>query len=303
MHDVYLYGSTIVADSFILKGEFPKGNKYAEFIEHHCNVAGATGVCLSILSEYGIRCKTDGYHLGTYTAKMLNDYFKNRSIDISSMTVRNDFEGAHTYVWIDQVNNTRNSMGLFGTLQENEERLYNFPKEEDIQFAKCVAIDPFIIDGADLAAKYCTTHKIPYVTIDCNHNSFLAKNCEIAVISEEFLLSEYEGIDKESILEKYMSTGKGLYIFTFGAKTILYGRNGVIGRYKPFDVDVVSTWGAGDTFKCGCIYGLLNRMKDEQIVEFACALAGCACCVYPLIENIPSLDMVWQLIDERKNNT
>lgn len=49
MHEIYLYGSTLVTDSFILEGEFPKGNQYAEFIEHHTNIGGETGMCLAKL--------------------------------------------------------------------------------------------------------------------------------------------------------------------------------------------------------------------------------------------------------------
>lgn len=108
MHEIYLYGSTLITDSFILAGEFPEGNQYAEYTEHHCNIGGETGVCLAILSEYGIACKADGYHLGTYTAPILAEYFKNRSVDMSSMKVRVDFEGFHDYVLIDRINNTRN---------------------------------------------------------------------------------------------------------------------------------------------------------------------------------------------------
>lgn len=300
MHEVYLYGSTIVSDSFILKGEFPKRNQYAEFTEHHCNIGGATGVCLALLSEYGIRCKADGYHLGTYTAPIIKHYFDTRRcVDMSAMTIRDDFEGFHTYVLIDRINNTRNSVGSFNTLISEIDHPYNMPNEQDIKIAQCVAIDPFIPDGAQRAAEYCVKYRVPYVTIDCNPDSYLSQHCNIAVISEEFLLGEFAKSDFEDLLQEYMKNGDGLYIFTFGANTLLYGRKGIIRKFQPFHVKTLSTWGAGDVFKCGCVYGMVNGMTDEKIVEFACALAGCACCVYPLMENLPSLNMVEQLINER----
>jgi len=298
MHEVYLYGSTIVTDSFLLKEEFPKENQYAEFTEHHCTIGGATGVCLAILSEYGIACKADGYHLGTYTVPILKAYFSKRRVDLSAMTVRGDFDGFHTYVLIDQINNTRNSIGSYSTLINQLVQPYNMPAEEDIKNAKCVAIDPFISDGAQLAAEYCVKHQVPYVTIDCKYDCYLAQHCKIAVISEEFLIREYAGLNAEDLLREYMRNGDGLYILTFGANTVLYGRKGDIKKFQPFRVKVISTWGAGDSFKCGCIYGMLKKMDDESIVKFACALAGCACCVYPLAENIPSLQMVERLIAE-----
>ena len=36
-------------------------------------------------------------------------------------------------------------------------------------------------------------------------------------------------------------------------------------KMKPFAVEVRSTLGAGDTFKAGCVYGLLKGMTDEEL--------------------------------------
>lgn len=300
MHDIYLYGSTLISDSFILEGEFPKKNQYVEFTEHHCNIGGETGMCLAILSEYGIKVKADGYHLGTYTAPRLFDYFKDRSVDLSAMTVRDDFEGFHDYVLIDRINNTRNCIGPFGTLINVLDHPYNMPIESDIAGVKCAAIDPFLPDAAEAAAKYAVKHKVPYITIDCRYDSYLAKNCAVAAISEEFLSNEYPGIDPEKLLDEYMKNGNGLYIFTFGSHEVIYGRKGKISRYEPFRVEALSTLGAGDTFKCGCIYAYYCGMSDEDIVAFACAIAGSACSVYPLAENLPSLKQVQALLDTRR---
>lgn len=300
MHDIYLYGSTLITDSFILEGEFPKNNHYAEFSEHHCHIGGETGVCLAILSEYGIKVKADGYHLGTYTAPRLFEYFKNRSVDLSAMTVRDDFDGFHDYVFIDRINNTRTCFGPFGTLPRIMDHPYNMPVESDIAGTKCAVIDPFLSDAAEAAARYAIKHNVPYITIDCKYDTFLAQNCEVAAISEEFLTNEYPGKDPEELLKEYMKNGKGLYIFTFGAKEVIYGRQGYISRFEPFKVKALSTLGAGDTFKCGCAYAYYTGMSDDEIVAFACAIAGVACSVYPLADNLPTLEQVQALLDTRK---
>jgi hypothetical protein len=300
MHDIYLYGSTLVTDSFILEGEFPQKNQYAEFTEHHCTIGGETGICLAILSEYGIRVKADGYHLGTYTAPKLFEYFKGRSVDLSAMTVRDDFEGFHDYVLIDRINNTRNCFGPFGTLPRIMDHPYNMPIESDIADVKCAAIDPFLPDAAEATAKYAVKYKVPYITIDCRYDSYLAENCAVAAISEEFLSSEFPGENPEQLMKEYMKRGDGLYIFTFGSHEVIYGRKGKISRYEPFHVKALSTLGAGDTFKCGCIYAYYSGMSDEEIVAFACAIAGVACSVYPLADNLPTLKQVQELLDTRK---
>ena len=46
MHDIYMYGSVLVSDSFILQKEFPAKNEYAEFTEHHTHIGGKTGASI-----------------------------------------------------------------------------------------------------------------------------------------------------------------------------------------------------------------------------------------------------------------
>ena len=65
---------------------------------------------------------------------------------------------------------------------------------------------------------------------------------------------------------------------------------------KPFPVTVRSTLGAGDTFKAGCVYGLLHGMKDDDLVRFASACSGIAISRFPLPLNPPRPDEVEALL-------
>ena len=78
-------------------------------------------------------------------------------------------------------------------------------------------------------------------------------------------------------MARMMDNADGLTILTQGGGDMLYGRKGAaLHRMKPFDVEVRSTLGAGDTFKAGCVYGLLRGMPDEELVRFASACSGIA---------------------------
>ncbi len=80
----------------------------------------------------------------------------------------------------------------------------------------------------------------------------------------------------------------GLTIITQGGSEMLYARKGgEINRMKPFAVEVKSTLGAGDTFKAGCVYGLIMGMKDDDLVRFASACSGIAISRFPLPLNPP----------------
>ena len=65
---------------------------------------------------------------------------------------------------------------------------------------------------------------------------------------------------------------------------------------KPFSVTVRSTLGAGDTFKAGCVYGLLHGMPDEELVRFASACSAIAISRFPLPLNPPKPEEVRNLI-------
>jgi len=161
------------------------------------------------------------------------------------------------------------------------------------------AIDPFFIEATQAVAELCVKHKKPYVTIDCRHDSYLHQNCAVNVVSKECTSSEvYKGKSLEEIFEMLVETTDGLVIITSGEKDMLYGRKGEqMKRMKPFSVEVKSTLGAGDTFKAGCVYGLLHGMQDDELVRFASACSAIAISRFPLPLNPPTLEEVKALIE------
>ena len=138
---------------------------------------------------------------------------------------------------------------------------------------------------------------MPYVTIDSPHDSPLHKNSAINVVSKECTGQHYKGMSAEEIMKLMQAESEGLTIITQGGGEMLYGRKGgEIHRMKPFSVEVRSTLGAGDTFKAGCVYGLLHKMSDEKLVRFASACSGIAISRFPLPLNPPKLEEVQNLI-------
>ena len=109
----------------------------------------------------------------------------------------------------------------------------------------------------------------------------------------------YKGMPAEEIMKIMQAETDGLTIITQGGGEMLYGRKGgEIKRMKPFPVEVKSTLGAGDTFKAGCVYGLIMKMKDEELVRFASACSGIAISRFPLPLNPPKLQEVQLLLQK-----
>ena len=87
--------------------------------------------------------------------------------------------------------------------------------------------------------------------------------------------------------------------FTFGAQELGYGRQGQEKhRFRPFQVEIESSLGAGDSFKAGAIYALCKGMDDTALVRFASATAAAACLNYPIAQNPPGLEAVAAIAGE-----
>ena len=103
----------------------------------------------------------------------------------------------------------------------------------------------------------------------------------------------------EEIYALLTESTDGLVVITRGEKEMLYGRKGQpMKMMKPLAVEVKSTLGAGDTFKAGCIYGLLREMSDDELVRFASACSAIAISRFPLPLNPPTMAEVEAIIEK-----
>ena len=297
--DVYMHGQILGTHSFLLKGEFLKPDEYSEIKAKFFLPGGETGTAATVLSSLGATVKIDGTHIGTEVAPLLKEFYKNKTVDLSSLYFDPDYEGLMDYVVIAGL--VRSPMGVFQSLyEEGAKKRWNMPKEEDIKNCKVAAIDPFFLEETQAAAELCVKHNKPFVTIDCRHDSYLHKHCAVNVVSKECTESEqYKGKNIEEIYELLTNNTDGLVIITRGEKEMIYGRKGQpMKKMLPFSVEVKSTLGAGDTFKAGCVYGLLHGMTDDEIVRFASACSAIAISRFPLPLNPPTLDEVMKLMEE-----
>ncbi len=296
-YDVYLFGQILGTHSFWLKDGFLQPDEYSEIREKYFLPGGETGTAATVLASLGVSLKMDGTHIGTQVAPMLQDFYADKTVDLSSLSFAPEYEGLMDYVVIAGL--VRSPMGTFQTLYESGRKVWNMPKESDIAECKVAAIDPFFQEETQRAAELCVKHQKPYVTIDCKHDTYLHRHAAINIVSKECTGVDYQGVQKEDIYNLLVSQTDGLVIITTGEQDMLYGRKGQpMKRMKPFSVEVKSTLGAGDTFKAGCIYGLLNGFSDDEIVRFSSACSAVAISRFPLPLNPPKLDEVKELISK-----
>ena len=297
--DVYLFGQILGTHSFLLEGGFLKPDEYSEIAEQYFLPGGETGTAATVLASLGVSVRIDGTWIGTGVAPLLKTFYADKSVDLSSLHFTED-QGVMDYVVIAGL--VRSPMGRFRTLFASGERWWSIPKEEDIAGCRAAAVDPFFGAESLLAAELSRLHHVPFVTIDAPHDSFLHRHAAVNVVSKECVAEHYAGMAPEAIMELMQREAGGLTILTQGSGDMLYARKGEpLHRMKPFTVAVRSTLGAGDTFKAGCVYGLLHGMEDRDLIRFAAACAAVAVSRFPLPLNPPKPEEVRELILSGKN--
>ncbi len=293
--DVYLFGQVLGTHSFLLKGDFLQPDEYAEIGAQYFLPGGETGTAATVLDSLGVSVRMDGTWIGTEVAPMLQAFYQDKHVDLSPLHIWKDDPGVMDYVVIAGL--VRSPMGRFQTLFSTGKRWWSIPQERDIAGCRAAAIDPFFGNESLLAMEICCKHGIPYVTIDSPHDAALHQHAAVNVVSKECTGQHYAGMQPEAVMERMLETAEGLTILTQGGSEMLYGRKGEkTHRMKPFPVEVKSTLGAGDTFKAGCVYGLLHGMPDKDLVRFASACSAVAISRFPLPLHPPRLEEVQSLI-------
>jgi sugar/nucleoside kinase (ribokinase family) len=302
MQHVYLYGMITASTVYLIDDSFafPQPNEYAEIKCSYPSVGGEAVNSAIMLSKFGITTKLDGNWINQDHAdknfKLLSPF----NIDISRLTVKPAC-GTEEIVISDKT--SRTIFGNFARFHSGKKQ-WNTPREEDIQNASMVCLDPYFKEEALHVSQMCVQHNKPYITIDCKHTDFIAQQAEALIISHELRNQEYSNEDVIELFEKYQTHCKGLIIFTFGSDELWYARNGQqIQKHSPYQITPVDTTGAGDSFRAGVAYGLLNLWDDKQIIDFASAVAACVCLSIPHTLNAPGIEGIRAFMDKEKNKT
>lgn len=293
---IYMYGMIMSTEAFLLDGELPEADGYGEIREKYHHVGGETGTAAAVLVSLGCNVRLGGSHIGNANREIIRGYFSDKSADLSELADE-DFDGIVDYVLI--AGNTRTCFGEWAKHFGREKPFYEPPREDSVKNAACCGIDPFF--HSEAAVELCRRYNTPYATIDCAYDSDIHKYCAVNAVSHQYLETTYPDRSIEELFALYTDSTDGLVIFTMGEKELLYGRGGKPKRFKPYSIDVVSTLGAGDSFKAGTIYALYNKMNDDDTVKFASAAAGIACTKFPISLFPPKFAEVKALTETRNN--
>jgi sugar/nucleoside kinase (ribokinase family) len=239
-------------------------------------------------------------------------FLESRGIDCSGLIVKPGYQGVNEITISDGESRT-----VFGRYIDllNTTPQWEPPNIRRIEEARVVCVDPSFGEATLAVARAAKTAGKPLVTSDAPHESELAGLADVVAISGELMARDYpealrSEAARETLFETYLARCRGLVIFTAGSRPAWYARGrdgkdlpgavpaGERREMPPFEVEVVDSAGAGDSFRGGLIYARLKGWSDEQTVRFASAVGALVCTTAPGCVNPPSLEQVKSLLEQ-----
>ncbi|NNC74889.1 MAG: carbohydrate kinase family protein [Acidimicrobiia bacterium] len=298
MHEVYAYGVITPSTLIELGDSFPSPGGYAEVARVHPSVGGEAAGGAYVLARLGVATKVDGSHLGTDEAsRRVVDTLTTAGVDCSALTLE-DGPGPIAELIFAHAD-MRTVLGNYASFLSA--RAWNQPSREDIEASRYVCLDPFFGEASKQVAQWCLESGTPYVTIDTPPDSAIARNAEVLIVSEDYAVDQLgmPGADQD-LLVTYSEHCQGLVILTRGGGTVICGRAGEAPReYAPFDIDARDTTGAGDSFRGGIIYGLLQGNDEAEMIRTASAIAAIVCTKPPSFLNSPNPNELAEFLEHQ----
>jgi sugar/nucleoside kinase (ribokinase family) len=297
--DVYAYGVIASSTLHLLQHPFPPPDGYAEVTQSLAMTGGEALNSSIVLSRLGLRVRLDGNWIGdTPEGERLLRSIAGCGIDGRRLAVKAGFPGVREIVFSDSKSRT-----IFGNYVDllAAGRKWNVPRKADVAAASIACVDPPFREESAQVGQFAAELDIPFVSIDCPFDQPLASDAAAVIISGEFRGREYPETEPDVLFGAYLSRARGLVIFTVGEKPILFGRRGQpVQRLDPWRVEEVDSAGAGDAFRSGVVYGLLQRWDDIEIVRYASALAAIVCTRFPGVIDSPSHAEVMEFIGQTR---
>jgi sulfofructose kinase len=165
--------------------------------------------------------------------------------------------------------------------------------------ARVVHIDDDDPDLALRAARMACDARTP-VTSDIEHASANVEQLIAAVtypIMEQRLPAALTGeSDPERALRKLRRLNPGVLCMTLGERGAAALDGDEFHVVPAFAVNVVDSTGAGDVFRAGFIYGVLQRWGVAEILRFSNAAAAISCTRLGAIPSVPGLEETQKLV-------
>jgi len=264
-------------------------------VERSLMCGGETATLLCACASFGLHAAYVGIVGADPEGRLVRDTLASRGVDIGDLR-------EHPTATRGSVVLVNRETGDRIVLSDRNERL-NFERGElpqtRICSARVVHVDDADQQASLVAAGMAASANIP-VTSDIdkinNRTEALVAAVTYPIFDGHAPAALTGAADPEQALRKLRRLNPGLLCMTLGAGGAAALEDDHFHLAPAFNVTVVDSTGAGDVFRAGFVYGLLQGWPVPEVLRFANAAAALSCTRLGAIASVPTLADVKTLL-------
>jgi len=263
--------------------------------ERHILCGGQMATAMCACASLGLRAKYVGVTGTDDNGRRIRAELHKRNVDISSLVIR-DVENRFAVILVDE--NTGDRMVLWDRDDQLRLRESELPVDA-LAHASVVHVDD-VDDEVAVRAARLARDAGAMVTSDIDRltprTEELASTVTHAIFAQHVPATLTGLTDVEASLRKLRKTHDNVLVVTMGE----HGSSALEGdtyyHAPAFKVHAVDTTGAGDVFRGGFIYALVNGQPMDQALRTANAAAAVSCTRLGALNGVPTLAEVRDLM-------
>lgn len=263
-------------DTVVPLTAYPERGSKVEYGERSILPGGQVATTVVACQTWGLRTRYVGKLGDDDAARLHKDAFRRVGAEAQIVTVPGH-ASLHNIIMVD-------SGGERTILCQRDERMVLRPEElrrEWIVNARVLHLDGYDTAAATQAAAWAREAGIPVVAdLDEPYPGIddLVANIDYMLVNKDFSCRLMDDSNLERSLRRMQARyGCRLSAATLGEDGVLAWDGRQLLHCPAYRVPVVDTTGAGDIFRAGFIYGLLQEWPLERQLDFSCAAAAMNC--------------------------
>ncbi len=282
-------------DTLISVSQFPTPDSKTTVRSLTVQPGGQVATAVIACQRWGIRTRYIGKLGGDSAGAVHQKAFAEAGVETHITTVPN-CSSAQSHILVDD-------RGERTVLWHRDERLAIAPAE--LKRAWIVNARALLVDGCDTAAatqaaKWAREAQVPVIAdLDAVYPNLepLLESVDYLIVSRDFPGRISGKADlRESLVWLQGRFRSRLAAATLGTDGVLAWDGNQFYYSAAYRVDVVDTTGAGDIFRAGFIYGLLQNWPLQRSVDFACAAAALNCTASGARGGIQTVDNIEKVV-------
>ncbi len=265
---------------------------------HDVMYGGQTATAVAACARLGLRAAYLGCVGNDTNGRLLAGELQRRGVDVSPMMTR-DCANRFAVITVDEVTGER-------IVLWDRNDLRNLAASEIdpavIRAARVVHVDDEDQDAGIAAARTARAAGIQ-VTSDIDRVTERTRELIAAVTIPIFAQHVLPAITGESDPERGLRAVRGwhdgMLCVTLGPRGAMVLAGDEVSYVPALQVTTVDSTAAGDMFRAGFIFGLLEGRTAQQILEFANAAAALSCTKAGAMASVPELSDVMRAMGER----